>query len=179
VRSSRQAGRGFTLIELLVVLLIMGIMVAGAVLTTGVAHGDRDMESERDRILAITAHLRDMATLQNREFGMRWYQGGYEFLVFDAREGLWLREPDEPTMRARKIPPGIDIQLFVDGRRISLPDEEQRPDALAPQVMLFSSGEMNLFEVQVRRGRDGPGFLVKPSETADNIEAVALEADPA
>jgi general secretion pathway protein H len=67
VHSFHKDARGFTLIELLVVLLIMGIMVAGAVLTTGVAHGDRDMETQRDRLLAITTHLREMATLQNRE----------------------------------------------------------------------------------------------------------------
>lgn len=175
----RNNARGFTLIELLVVLLIMGIMVTGAVLATGVAHGDRDMETERDRILALASHLRDMATLQNREYGMRWYQGGYEFLVFDPREGLWLREPADPAMRPRRIPAAIEVELYVDGRRIVLPDEEQKPDELAPQVLLFSSGEMNLFEVQVRRGPGGTGFLVKPSETADRIEASELKADPA
>lgn len=179
MRSFHQDTRGFTLIELLVVLLIMGIMVVGAVLTTGVAHGDRDMETERDRLLAITTHLRDMATLQNREYGMRWYKGGYEFLVYEPREGLWLRDPDEPAMRSRKVPPGIEVELFVDGRRITLPDAEQKPDELAPQILLYSSGEMNLFEVLVRRGPGGPGFHVKPSETEDTIQALELEADPA
>jgi hypothetical protein len=110
---------------------------------------------------------------------MRWYKGGYEFLVFDPREGLWLREPGEPSMRARKVPPGIDVQVFVDGRRITLPDAEQKPDELAPQILLYSSGEMNLCEVLVRRGPDGPGFQVRPSETEDTIQAVKLEADPA
>src|ERR1041384_1743499 len=58
--------RGFTLIEILVVMLIIGIMVAGTVLSVGLAHGDRELEKERDRLLALTDFVREQGAMQNR-----------------------------------------------------------------------------------------------------------------
>jgi hypothetical protein len=80
-------------------------------------------------------------------------------------------------MRARKVPPGLDVQMLVDGRRITLPRADQKPDELAPQILLHSSGDLNLFELQVRRGKGGPGYAFAPSATSDTIEAVELEPD--
>jgi general secretion pathway protein H len=174
--SACRAPRGFTLIEILVVLLIIGIMIAGAVLATGVAHGDRDLERERDRILALTGYLRDQATLQNREFGLRCYQGGYEFLAWDARSGLWKRETGDETMRPRQLPAGLGIELAIEGRRIVLPKADVKADELAPQILLYSSGELSLFDLTLRRQPDGPGLRFAPAATSDQIEVNAVAA---
>jgi general secretion pathway protein H len=167
--------RGFTLIEILVVILIIGIMVGGTVLSVGLAHGDRDLEKERDRLLALTDFVREQGAMQNREFGMRCFQGGYEFLAYDPRENRWKRVEEEPTMRARLLPRGIELTVKVEGRPIILPLQDVLEDELAPQVMLLSSGELNLFELTLRREPAGGGVRIAPTG-ADSIEAKALTA---
>lgn len=176
--------RGFTLIEVLVVMMIVGIMVAGLVLSTGLAHGDRELEQERDRILGLTEYLREQATLQGREFGIRCFDGGYEFLAYyrdpqNLQVGLWQRVENDPLLRVRKLPRGLELQLAVDGRKVVLPQEEVEDDALAPQLVLFSSGEMNLFELTLRRASQGAGVRIAPSQTEDRVEARAVAAGAA
>jgi general secretion pathway protein H len=175
--STRRPVGGFTLIEILVVLLIIGIMITGAVLATGIGGGDRDLEKERDRIVALTDYLREQAALQNREYGMRFYEGGYEFVVFNVRTGLWQQLQDDSITRPRPLPAGILADLSIEGRAIILPKKEPTgPEDLAPQVLLYSSGELNLFELVLRRDGGTAGFRFAPAENSDRIEVSDLAA---
>lgn len=174
--NTSRSQRGFTLIEIMVVVLIIGIMVAGTVISVGVAHGDRELENQRDRILAVTDFVREQAALQNREFGIRAFRGGYEFLVYDADTGLWRQVENERLTSVQKLPVGLSLELSVEGRRIILPAEEALPDELAPQVLLYSSGELSLFELRLLREATGTGVSIAPSAVEDRIEAKALPA---
>lgn len=175
--SPRPASAGFSLIEILVVLVIIGIMIAGVTLSVNASGGDRELDKERDRILALTDYLRDQAALQNREYGMRVFIGGYEFLVFNARTGLWEQLTTDSLARTRKLPKAMNITLIVEGRGIVLPAEKSKPDELTPQIMLYSSGELNLFELNLQR-TGGAGVHIAPARDSDRIEAVAIPARP-
>jgi general secretion pathway protein H len=177
---SSDAGRsdaGFTLIEVLVVVLIIGIMVTGVVLSLRVSGEDRDLDRERDRILALADYLRDQAALQNREYGMRCTTGGYEFLVYEPRSEQWESLTGDPLLRPRQLPPGIEVTLEVEGRPVILPapgvSRVSAKDRV-PQIMLFSSGEMSLFELTLRRAGGGAGVEFAPDPAADRITATAL-----
>jgi general secretion pathway protein H len=169
----RKSFNGFTLIEILVVLLIIGIMITGAVLTTGVVGGDRDLDQERDRILALSTYLRDQAALQNREYGMRCFVGGYEFLVYEPRVGQWQRLEGDEVARRRALPQGVTMELIIEGRRVVLPKADVDDAERAPQIMLFSSGELNLFELILRREPDNQGFKLTPATDSLDIQVTA------
>ena len=166
--------RGFTLIEILVAMLIIGIMILGVTLSGGLAFGDRDLELERDRILALADHLRDQATLQNREYGLRCFEGGYQFLVFDARTGLWHGEGDD-LLRERELPQGLSLRLWIEGQRVVLPEAEVDPEDFAPQILLYSSGDLSLFELELRR-EGGSAARIAPATDSDRIVVSMSEA---
>ncbi len=177
-----RSAAGFTLIEILVVVLIIGIMVVGTVLSMRVSGDDRELDHERDRLLALTDYLRDQAALQNREYGIRCYIGGYEFLVYEPRSAQWEALPGDPQLRPRQLPAGIDVSLDVEGRTVVLPPEKAlgvANDARVPQIMLFSSGEMSQFKWTLRRDGGGPGVQFAPDPQGDRIKATALAPAPA
>ena len=72
------------------------------------------------------------------------------------------------------LPPGLSMLVRVEGKPIVLP----KPDAkdAAPQVMLFSSGELNVFEILVTRDGTNEGFRLAPGAKDDSILVANLEA---
>ncbi len=172
--SNRTPMGGFTLIEILVVVIIIGVLVAGVVLSLGAAGGNRDVTEERDRLVALIDFIRERAELENREYGLRVYQGGYEFVLYDDRINQWIRVKDDRVMRGRALPPSLEVRVAVEGRALVLPKRETKD--LAPQIMLFSSGDLNDFQFEVQRRGDPLGFRVHP---ARNDFAVEVEDLPA
>ena len=177
--SPRRPIGGFTLIEILVVLLIIGILVAGASLSRGVLGRDSALQKESDRLSALMDYLRDQAALQNREYGLRCFVGGYEFLVYDARASQWQKVQGDDTLRTRRLPTGVTMRVGIEGRQIILPREQAKNDELAPQVMLFSSGELNLFELMLQREATGEAIRFEPAKDSDRITVTALSTTPA
>lgn len=169
ISSHRCRRAGFTLVEMLVVVVIIGVLAAGILLSLGLTGGaDRPLETERDRLSALLDYVREQAALQNREFGLRVYDGGYEFVTYEPHSDLWDRVVDEKILRDRKLPAGLSMTVRVDGRPVILPRADGKD--LTPQIMLFSSGDMSLFEITVQRDGTTTGFVLAPASNDDSIE---------
>ena len=105
--------------------------------------------------VALIDFVREQAELENREYGVRMYQGGYEFMLYDDRvEAVDSREGR--TRHAR--PRAAAVARSARSPSKAAGDHAPRQDAkdLAPQILLFSSGDLNDFELTVkRRGETG------------------------
>jgi len=152
----RRPQGGFSLVELMVVMVIIGVLAAMAILSLGATGRDGQLEKERDRLVALIDYVRERAALQTVEYGLRCQQDGYQFVQYDTRKNLWVADDLDETLRARPLPPGLELSLSIEDRPIVLPTravaDKKRDDAgLTPQVMLFSSGEVSRFALQLAR----------------------------
>ena len=157
---------GFTLIELLVSIVIIGVVLSIAVLSLSLVDDDREIRREAQRLMAIVEIVKDDAVLQGREFGIEFTLTGYRFVEFDAFSNSWLDVPGEDLLRLRALPEDIELDLFLEDKKVTLEDEpaelaseddeDPSPTArnYAPHVMIFSSGDMTPFELHINRLTD-------------------------
>ncbi len=123
--------RGFTLLELMVVVVIIGLVVAGAIISMGATGRDSQLQQERDRLSALIAYARERGALLTLEYGIRCGQHGYRFVYYDNRTMQWLPETLDDTLRMRHLPNGLDLQLIIEGRDVVLDDKALRLPANA------------------------------------------------
>jgi general secretion pathway protein H len=154
-RRRRAAPRssGFTLLEVLVVVLIIGIIASMAAVSTRVLGGDHEMDQEAKRLVAVLTQAREDSMLEGRDVGLRLDASGYDFMHYDGRLGLWELVAEDPLLRERTFPDGVEAGLWLDSRQARLlprtaPTEL---DPLQPQVVLMASGDLIPFEVRLER----------------------------
>lgn len=136
--------RGFTLVELLAVILILGVVSGIALLSVDLAGGQVKVAEESRRFAELLRLQCEEAVLQARDFGVHMSAEGYAFSGWDGT--AWAPR-GERVFRARQLPPGVTMELFVGGRPALDEALEQ------PQLVCFASGEMTPFQLSFR----GPG----------------------
>jgi general secretion pathway protein H len=155
---ARNAQRGFTLLELLVVVAIIGLLVGAATLSLGALGNDREMEQETRRLGSMMALLNEEALMQTRDYGIRFTETGYGFLVFDYTQAKWVEPLTDELLEPHALQPQLVLRLFLDGREVQLERNFESLDAdePQPQVMVLSSGEVTPFRIELMRdGNDG------------------------
>ena len=148
--------RGFTLIEVLVVTVIIGVVIAGMLLSINTTGRDSELERERDRLSSLFGYVRERAELQTIEYGLRATPTTYEFVAYDNRTRQWGEETLDRTLALHKLPAGLELALVVEGRKVILKEPEKdklQSDVLdlTPQIMVFSSGDISDFELTLAR----------------------------
>lgn len=174
----RRAQPGFTLIELLVVIVIIGTIVSIALLSIGVGGEDEDVDRERRRFASIVETMRDEAMLQGREFGIEIMLTSYRFVEFDPLARQWVEPPFDDLYELRELPEGIELELFIDDKRIDLQREPKslenkamsaKVQTFEPHLFVFASGEASVFEMHFWR-RQTDYRVVLRGDVLGNLE---------
>ncbi len=165
--SAARYGAGFTLIEILVVLVIVGIIVAVALLSFGTLGDNRNLETEARRLSTLIQMANDDATIQGRDFGLEVMQTGYRFVEFDPFLNQWFEVTDDDFMRERALEEGSEFELIIEERRVLLQDEARNTededddedsrdltDDYLPHILILSSGDTSPFELRIIRQSD-------------------------
>ena len=171
-RVQRGAGeRGFTLLEMLVVLAIIGIVTAGVLLSLNLGGHDVPLDTAAHRLHALMRYAREQGELQTRDYGIVFEPRGYRFVVFSERHNAWRQATGDSALRARRLPAGVRLRVVVDGREVKLrAHPEDKNGSLAPQVMLYSSGDLSSFRVTLERPGTHRGFVIRPDRDGRIIE---------
>ncbi len=145
--------RGFTLMEIMVVVAIIGLVSAAVLLKFSGSHRDTELDQEAQRLDALFDYVREQAELQTRDYGFRLNDKGYSFVVFDVLVNQWRPVDEDDAMRDRELPADLNTELVVEGRTVVLlrKKKEKELEDFAPQVMIFSNGDMSSFELALQR----------------------------
>jgi general secretion pathway protein H len=136
-----------------VVVVIIGIIASMAAVSTRVLGGDHEMDQEAKRLVAVLTQAREEAMLQGRDLGVRIDARGYDFLIYDLRNERWQLVADDPLLRERSLPDGLEAALWLESRPVQLASREvptERSPA-SPQVLVLASGDVVPFELRLER----------------------------
>jgi len=174
-RGPHRTGAGFTLIEVLVVVAIIGLMVAGFVLSLSLTGRDPDLERESDRLFTLLNYAREQAELQTREYGILFQEDGYEFLAYDVQLGQWRSVFEDDALGARKLPEGLGVKLVVETRPVVLRRPADAHDK-TPQVMIHADGDLTAFAVTLERDGGLRSVTVAEDDKGQIVEQPLIEA---
>jgi general secretion pathway protein H len=145
--------RGFTLLELMVVLVIIGIILTFAVLSIGDGGRQDQLEQEARRLQALCSLASEEAVLRSRELGVVLQRHGYAFVDYDGE--VWQPLSGDSLFREHTLPESMELKLIIDGLPVEL-TEQPREKEPTPQLLFFSSGERQPFELTVAYRDDPP-----------------------
>lgn len=149
---------GFTLIEILVVMVIVALMAAIMTVAVGALGGDSEIEEEAARLTNVMAVALEQSELEGRDYGLRLEPGRYEVMVYDGRRG-WIEVAGDRWLERHDLPPGLALQLELEGRRVLLREPEQA-EARLPQVVTFASGDVTPYDITLSRSASGASIVL-------------------
>ncbi|QYJ82253.1 type II secretion system minor pseudopilin GspH [Shewanella aegiceratis] len=177
---------GFTLLEVLLVVLLMGLAAAAVTYTTSGADQHKALEHTARQFMAATELVLDETILSGHFIGIVIDKQRYEFVVYD--EGKWKPLQQDRLLAAKEMEPGVEMHLVLDGLPLTQEDEEdeswfdeplierseeEKKKFPEPQVLLFPSGEMSVFELTFV-GKDERGQEIEALVVGDALGRLTL-----
>ncbi|TQV85502.1 prepilin-type N-terminal cleavage/methylation domain-containing protein [Aliikangiella coralliicola] len=159
---------GFSLLEILVGMAIVAVLVAVAIPRFG-NQGDKIAREQATRLLAAVDMVRDLAVIQDKEYGLSIDDKGYKFLVLkdddEERPPEWVVIEDIEELAAYEFPEEVEVNVAIDGENIFeeaedevnifeeevdiFEDEDEKEKVDPPQVYFLSTGEQNQFTLAI------------------------------
>lgn len=173
-RPPRPSSGGFTLIEILVVVVIIAIVASVAVISVNALGRDTEIGDETRRLVGLIGLVREQAEMEARDYGLRFEEEKYDFLMHDVRRDEWLSIEEDKLLRPRDLPEGLRLRLRLDGREVVLRPPPDRKKPRPPQIMLLSSGDMTAFELTIER-EDSDHEAVIDAKADGHLEVHAVD----
>lgn len=192
---------GFTLIELLVVVLIIGLGISVVALSVGDRSAMAQLQGQAREFANQSALVAEEAVLSGQQWGIDLYARsdevgefyGYRWLALNPESGLWeAATPVGMAFSGARFAGDARLELFVDGTEQPItPFKEAATDgddndrsgeqreALLPDVLLLSSGEVSPFQLRVRSESDpAAGELTVISDALGRIQLETPDDEP-
>ena len=186
---------GFSLIEILIAMAIVALMVGIAIPYIGNSN-DKYAKQEINRLLAAVEMVRDLAVIENKEYGLTIDEDGYQFLVLNDEEedqrARWQVISEHPVLNQHEFPEEVEVNVAIDGENIFASDEddveifeedvdifeeeEEEEKVDPPQIYFLSTGEQNEFTLavssndQYQSDREEPKFYRIKGDLAGTLE---------
>ncbi|MCW9014205.1 MAG: type II secretion system minor pseudopilin GspH [Gammaproteobacteria bacterium] len=152
---SRRQQQGFTLLEVLVVAVIASISVSLLMLNVSLKGPEEDIKKQALRLQALLNFAHEQAIIRAEEYGLRFYQRGYKFMIFDEENKNWIDLAGEKHLGLHPLPEAMELGLAIEEIDVELDTdiELEKPidenavvteeNKIKPQIFLMSSGELS------------------------------------
>lgn len=144
---------GFSLLELLVVLVIIGIIIAVAVLTMGNMGENQKIQNAGKQLANRLNLVEEQAILEPTIFGLEINNNGYGFYRIVTIKGKkkWQKIEDSRLLQFQTWPEGTQITIKVSKQSVSpIP---------GPKIIITASGETTAFKLQL--SSDAPQYSIE------------------
>lgn len=131
--------RGFTILEILVVVAVISIITSTILLNTNLNRPEEALKQHTSRVTKTLKLLMQEAILNDNNYAISLFPGGYVVLVFDGEE--WQPSDDKFLLSLKSLHRFSD-ELIIDSQIIQV-EKKEKPD---PHILILSSGEMTPFE---------------------------------
>ncbi len=155
------------------VLVIISIITAVAVLSLGSLGGNSAAKQAAEQLADLTDLVSQQAVMRGQQYGLQIAAHGYTFLLYNGQD--WSPVQNDDLLHARQLDSSITLSLQLEGTPITLPSNGQQTSethdstmdtgkqALKPQIVLLSSGEITSFKITVSGAGQNPPYAVTGS----------------
>lgn len=164
---SLKRANGFTLIEIMLVMAIVGLLALGVTLTLSSPGGKTPQETAQNLAYRLQ-YAREYALVRQATMGLHIQEESYQFVSWQpelGENGRWqgvtergFEKFDIPWNHAVTVE-SADLDLMEQEEQLSgglFAEEDDRDDQITPQLIIFPSGQLPTFRLNIR-DREDPG----------------------
>jgi len=139
---------GFTLIELLVVIVIISLSIAVVVVNISTGGNDELAEEEIVRLQQILRFAHEQSVIRAEEYGVRFYETGYRFMLYDEETDNWLDINKDKLLRSRTLPEPLELDLYIEQIPVEILESRKDEPVTKPEIeenkLASAASDLNL-----------------------------------
>lgn len=130
-------------------MIIISMLIGLMMLNTGPVSTLRELDSGAEWLVELIGVLIDEAMLDNRGYSLRLERDAYQVLRYDEAKVRWL----SVAYNSHRLLEWTELTFKLDSQPLVLAgskgEKEQKKDTDRPQLLVLSSGELNLLRLHL------------------------------